>query len=194
MNIEKIQKELQNNLSEKRYNHSLMVADQAKSLAIKYQLNYEEAYLAGLLHDIAKELTLEENIRLVNKYQLPKELLQDEYNKIIHADIGAELAKERYNINDNIYYAIKYHTIGNENMNAFAKIIFIADKIGRKNLKPELELIKELAFQDIDKSILKFLELSSKKLTSQGLKVHFETEKLYHKLKKNTKQMESDDE
>lgn len=187
MNIEKIQKELQNNLSEKRYNHSLMVADQAKSLAIKYQLNYEEAYLAGLLHDIAKELTLEENIKLVNKYQLPKELLQDEYNKIIHADIGAELAKERYNINDNIYYAIKYHTIGNENMNAFAKIIFIADKIGRKNLKPELELIKELAFQDIDKSILKFLELSSKKLTSQGLKVHFETEKLYQKLKKNTK-------
>lgn len=187
MNIENIKKELQTNFSEKRYNHSLMVADQAKSLAINYQLNSEEAYLAGLLHDIAKELTLEENIKLVNKYTLPKELLQEEYKKIIHADIGAELAKELYNINDNIYYAIKYHTIGNENMNTFAKIVFIADKIGRTDLKPELELIKELAFKDIDKSLLKFLELSSKKLKSQGQKVHFETEKLYQKLKKNTK-------
>lgn len=46
---------LKKRLNEKRYYHSLCVADEAKRLAEKYGGDTEKAYLAGLLHDITKK-------------------------------------------------------------------------------------------------------------------------------------------
>ena len=45
---------LKERLDEKRYFHSLCVADEAKRLDEKIGINTEKAYLAGLLHDIMK--------------------------------------------------------------------------------------------------------------------------------------------
>ena len=61
-NIEKINEYLKNNLSEYRYEHSLLVANEAKLLAHHYNYNEDKTYLAGLVHDIAKEFT-EEKIK-----------------------------------------------------------------------------------------------------------------------------------
>ena len=43
-------------LSEKRYAHSLSVADTAAKLAIINDADAEKAYLAGLMHDYAKDI------------------------------------------------------------------------------------------------------------------------------------------
>lgn len=67
MDIETIKGELKKSLSPKRYNHSILVAEEAKSLAKHYHINEEKAYLTGLIHDIAKELTEEENIYWIEK-------------------------------------------------------------------------------------------------------------------------------
>ena len=47
---------LKENLSKKRFVHSLNVADMSKELAELYGADEEKAYFAGLVHDIAKEL------------------------------------------------------------------------------------------------------------------------------------------
>ena len=52
--IEKIKKDLKDRVSEYRYEHSLMVADEAKNLAKKYNLDEDKAYVAGLVHDIVR--------------------------------------------------------------------------------------------------------------------------------------------
>ena len=49
---------LKKKLSKNRYIHSVNVANQAKELAEKYDEDCEKAYLAGLLHDICKEMPL----------------------------------------------------------------------------------------------------------------------------------------
>lgn len=170
--INTIKEELKNNLSEKRYNHILMVADTAKSLAQKYSINTEDAYLGGLLHDIAKEFSEEENKEIIKEFNLPKDLLEEKNKKIVHADVGAEVAKKLYQINDDIYYAIKYHTIGNKNMNLLAKIIFIADKIGRENLKLELIKVHDLAYQNINEALKEYIKLSFIKLENKGVSPH----------------------
>ena len=54
-NISKIKTDLKNNLSEYSYEHCIMVANEAKKLAIHYNVDPEKAYLAVLVHDIAKE-------------------------------------------------------------------------------------------------------------------------------------------
>ena len=121
MDIETIKGELKKSLSPKRYNHSILVAEEAKSLAKHYHINEEKAYITGLIHDIAKELTEEENIYWIEKGKLSKNLENKENINIKHADIGAVIAKEKYNFDDNICNAIKYPE--------FYSYIFKKDKV-----------------------------------------------------------------
>ena len=60
-NICEIKNYLKSTLSDFRYEHSLMVANEAKKLAMHYNLDLDKAYIAGLVHDIAKEFSDEEN-------------------------------------------------------------------------------------------------------------------------------------
>ncbi|MBO5725698.1 MAG: HD domain-containing protein, partial [Clostridia bacterium] len=62
MNYEKYKEILKGRLKEKRYIHSLAVADEAVRLAKKYGCDEEKAYLAGLLHDITKNTPKEEQL------------------------------------------------------------------------------------------------------------------------------------
>ena len=182
MNLEKIEKEIKEKLSPYRYEHSIEVANTAKKLAKHYHIDEDKAYLAGLLHDIAKELSEEENNYYINTYHLPKTLKDEKNKNIRHADIGAVIAKEKYQVTEDIYNAIKYHTIGNKNMDLLAKIIFIADKIGRKNIPTELIPVKELAYQDIDKAMLYLLTTQKNYLQKKGIKMHNDSQELLKKL------------
>lgn len=172
---EKIKTKLRELVDEKRYNHSLMVAEEARKLARNYNLDEESAYLTGLCHDIAKNFTFEENKNWIDKHNLSKELLDDKYRKIIHADIGALVAKEWFGFSDEMCSAIKYHTICHNMMTDFEKIIFIADKTGRTNLSDEMIEIKELSYRNLDKAIIKFLIQEEKYLNSKGVELHQET-------------------
>lgn len=185
--FEKIKDDLKNSLTEFRYLHSLKVAEEAKSLARIYHKDERGAYFTGLIHDIAKDFSDEENLYYARKYRLDSKLLEDDYKDIVHADIGALVAKERYGVDDNISKAIEYHTIGNVLMNDFAKIIFIADKIGRKSLSPNLLKVKELAYQGkLDSALLLCLEKEKEKLESLSKKMHPNTILLMKKLRKST--------
>ena len=82
--IEEIKRDLKTLLSEYRYNHSLRVAEVAKDLAKHYKINEEEAYLAGLTHDIAKEFTTKENELFIKEHNLDRELLNSNNRKFIH--------------------------------------------------------------------------------------------------------------
>ena len=55
---------LKKRLNEKRYIHSLCVADEAVRLAEMYGADKEKAYLAGLLHDITKNTSANNSLTL----------------------------------------------------------------------------------------------------------------------------------
>lgn len=167
-NLEKIKDDLKNTLSQFRYEHSIRVAETARSLAEHYNIDAEKAYIAGVVHDIAKEFSNEENKKWIQKYNLPKELLDPKYKEIIHADIGAVVVKELYGFDNEICNAVKYHTIGNISMSLFDKIIFIADLIGRKISNPKIEEIRRLAYQNIDLAVKKSLINQKEILENKG--------------------------
>lgn len=187
VNINEIDTYLKENLSKKRYEHSLLVAKEAKSLAKIYHVDEEKAYLAGLIHDIAKELSEDENNYWIKKGNLADDLKKENYKKIRHADIGAIIAKEKYNLDNDICNAIKYHTIGNKNMDTLAKIIYIADKIGRKEIPKELMPIKDLVKKDLNAALIYFIEKQNKNLISKNITPHKNTEELLQTLKKQNK-------
>lgn len=170
--IEQIKKGLKKYLSEFRYEHSILVAEEARKIAKHYNQNEEKAYIAGLVHDIAKEFSDEENEKWIKKYNLTGDIYSEEYKNVIHSFIGALVIKEWYEMEEEICNAVRNHTIGNISMTELDKIIFVADKIARRVSNPIIEEERKLAYQDINKALELCLKVQEQKLQEKGKKMH----------------------
>lgn len=158
--ISKIRKNLEKELDNKRFEHTLAVAYTATALAMRYNCNMDSAYIAGLLHDCAKCMSDSKKISFCEKHKIPITEVERKNPSLLHAKVGAFLAMEEYRIEDSdIINAISYHTTGRPGMSLLEKIIFVADYIepGR-NKALHLNEIRNLAFIDLDKALLKILE------------------------------------
>ena len=114
-------------IKESRFIHSLSVAHLAYRLAKKHNMNYQRAYIAGILHDIAKGVDKNESLSLMKQYY-------PDYVEIgafaYHQFLGAKIAKEDFEVVDeDILNAIMYHTTGRKAMSPLEKLIYAVDKI-----------------------------------------------------------------
>lgn len=174
--IEKIQSEIQEKLSEKRYKHSIGVMKMARMLAIKYGENEEEAQKVAIVHDIAKELTLEEAAKYIEEYNIEIDEIEKQNAALLHAKIGAKISEIKYNFNKQMQDAIKYHTTANPNMDTLAKIIYVADKIEENRIFEGVENLRKLAMEgNLDKVVLEILNFDIKKNIDKGKIIHVDS-------------------
>lgn len=181
-NITSIKNDLKNTLKENRYKHTLGVEQVAISLANKFGSDRYNAQVAALLHDCAKNMDPNDVTKVCKENNI--ELTKNQKNNpdLIHAHIGAVIAKTKYNINNiDILNAIKYHTTGRPHMSLLEKIIYIADYIepGRYKAKNLVE-IRKLSNKDIDKTLFKILEDTVIYLNEKEIKVDKLTEQAYN--------------
>lgn len=184
--MEVIKKDLRNKLSDYRYEHSLRVADECVKLAEVYNIDKDKAYLTGLVHDIAKEFSYEENLYYINKYGIDDDYKQ--FKRIIHAYVGSYYLKEKYNMDDEIIKAVRIHNIADMGMSLLDKILFVADKIEFGKDYNGIDEQRMLAYKDIDRALMLCLENNYKKLMSQGKQMHPTAIKVLKKLKKQINQ------
>lgn len=157
-------------LDEPRFEHTLGVMYTAGCMAMAHGYDINKAMLAGLLHDCAKCMSHEERLALCEKYKVDVTPSELENKALLHAKAGALLAKIEYNIADiDILHAITVHTTGEPNMNMLDKIIYIADYIepGRDKA-PNLELVRTLAYKDLDACMAQILYDTLHYLHSRG--------------------------
>jgi predicted HD superfamily hydrolase involved in NAD metabolism len=177
-NMKKLRKEMQKVQGEKRYEHTLGVAYTAAALAMCYNADVKNAQLAGMLHDCAKCLSDEKRLSICKKYGIPMTDVEKRNPFLLHAKAGAYLAEKKYGIEDrDILNAIQYHTTGRPDMSLLEKIVFVADYIepGRKQA-PNLPEIRQLAFQDLDKAMVRILEDTVQYLEQGGGEIDPATE------------------
>jgi len=124
-------------LSEKRYSHSCRTADMCASFALRFHIDEDKAYLAGLGHDIMRE----SSPKRVNKWagKASDTLWKEERESpvLLHALAGANYFKFKLGFDDpDFHQALRAHTCGEPDMNLLAKILFAADYMepGRKHL------------------------------------------------------------
>ena len=168
--FEEIQGKLKRALDESRYEHTLGVMYTSGCMAMAHKYDIQKAMLAGLLHDCAKCMTHEERLLLCEKYQVDVTPSELENKLLLHAKAGAILAKVEYDITDmEILHSIAVHTTGKPNMNTLDKIIYIADYIEpRRDKAPNLELVRSLAYQDLDACMAQILYDTLNYLNSRG--------------------------
>lgn len=166
-----IEKKLKKYLDKNRLLHTLGVMYTASSLAMAHGADMEQAQIAGLLHDCAKCISNKKKIKLCRKNNIELSLCEKQNMFLIHAKLGAHIAREQYGVSDpEVLSAIRWHTTGKENMTKLEKIVYIADYIepGRDKA-PNLSWVRKIAFMDLDecmyyilKDSLSYLERNTK--------------------------------
>lgn len=138
-----------------RFKHSIGVADTAACLAMRYNSNIERAYITGLLHDCAKCVADDVKIKECREANLPISQTELESPYLLHSKLGALYARTKYGIDDTeICSAIEFHTTGKPDMSLLEKIVFIADYIEPlRNKAWDLDIIRGLAFEDINEAV-----------------------------------------
>ncbi|CAM3075560.1 bis(5'-nucleosyl)-tetraphosphatase (symmetrical) YqeK [Staphylococcus argensis] len=133
-------------LPDKRYQHSLRVAETAVKLAQIYEGDVDKAEMAGILHDYCKYDDLGYMYQIVRQHDLDPNLLSFG-GEILHGPVCASLMKSEYDITDEeILTAIAYHTTGRAQMTKTEKIVFIADYIEPERQIPGVEEIRDMAY------------------------------------------------
>jgi HD superfamily phosphohydrolase YqeK len=91
-------------------------------------------------------------------------------------------------IDDEIYNAIKYHTLGRENMTDLEKIIYIADKceVGRDAQLAKAPLWRNMAEESLDEALLDIISDNIEYLASKGATPHANTLAILSQLERST--------
>lgn len=182
--IEKIKIYLENNLSKKRYTHSLGVAEEAVRLARHYGADEEKAYLAGLVHDVAKEIPADDAIeRLEKKYGAELDAVTKNTFKLLHGVLGTYVIQSEFEIDDaEIIDAVRYHTTAKADMSLLTKIIYMADYIEPNRDFDGVEELRVLAYENLDRAIMVGIEFTLSELIEKGSMLHLDTVNAYNYL------------
>ena len=172
---------LQKRLNEKRYYHSLCVADEAKRLAEKYGGDSEKSYLAGLLHDITKNAPDEEHLKIFKEFGIILSDVEQNAKKLWHAMSGSLYVKNILGIYDpEIIDAIRYHTTAKADMSLLAEILYLADFTSRDRDYEDVNVIREYVDESLKKAFVYALKYSITDLVNQGRAVHPDTVAAYN--------------
>ena len=173
MNQEIMRERLSLIMPEGRYKHSLGVAETAEKLAHRYGADPAKAYLAGLLHDIARDFDDNEMLQRAKKANLQVSEYGFAMPLLLHGPVAATMAQDEYGVVDSeILNAIAVHTLGSEYMNQLDKILFVADKIEPNRRHGAAEELRRLAEQDLDTALLGCLDESIRYTLKIGCLLH----------------------
>lgn len=151
-------------LSEKRYEHSLSVAQTAKTIAESVAPELaEKAYFAGYWHDLAKEFSPQTNKKYIDL--IKKNISEPE----MHGHVAAFILQDEMGINDeDTLNSIRNHTIPNPKSSTLEKIIYVADKVEPTRKHKSVNKLFHMALKDIDKAFIKTVADAYKSIEENG--------------------------
>ena len=180
---EKIITLIRSKLNADRFNHSLNVADSAKELALSYGADADKAYTAGLLHDVMKNASPEEQLGVLSEAGIELMPVERENKKLWHAIAGAAYVKFVMGIDDrDIIRAVRYHTTGRAGMSLVERIVYLADYISADRNYNGVEDMRRLCRSDSDEAILYALTFGIPDLVSKGRVIHPDSIDLYNEV------------
>lgn len=180
---EKIVELIRSRLKEKRFQHSLNVAESARLLAQKYGADPDKAYTAGLLHDVMKNASDEEHFEVLSKAGAELLPVERVNKKLWHAISGAAYVEFVMGIDDtDIIRAVRYHTTGRAGMTPIETTVYLADYISAERDYNGVEDMRRLCGISSDDAIIYALEFGIPDLVKRGQVIHPDSINLYNEM------------
>ena len=166
-------------LDEYRVAHVAGCENEAVALAMHWGEDPELAAEAGILHDITKRLSFEEQLNLCEKYGIINDNSELAAPKLLHAKTGAALARDLFGIDDTVYEAIRWHTTGKSDMTLFEKILYLADYIEPTRDFEGIDALRALAYEDLDAAMALGLKMTIEEIRRSGHEPYGDTLEAY---------------
>jgi predicted HD superfamily hydrolase involved in NAD metabolism len=152
-----------------RYAHVVRVARLAETLARIHGESTRRARLAGMLHDLARLYSAAQLIEECKRLAIPRDAFAVEHPIVLHAPLGAELAREQFGITDQaVLSAIAKHTLADGVMSRLDAVVYLADALEPGRDDPQREKFLALAALDLDAAMRATLAANREHLLSQG--------------------------
>ncbi len=175
-NIDQFKEKLQTYISGKRLAHSLSVADDAVRIAKIYGADEEKAYVAGLLHDVTKQESIENQLLMAAEFGIILSSFERAAPKLLHAKTAPEIMRRDFGIEDEeILDAVRFHTTGKAGMSLLGKIIYAADYVEPLRDFKGVEKLRKLVDKDLDEALIAALEMTICDILKDGKLLHSDT-------------------
>lgn len=128
--VENIRSYTKKSVKQKRFEHSVRVAVLAREMCGMYGVSPEKGYIAGLAHDMCKDMDDSSLLALASKDGQPVSDVEKSKPSLLHGRAASVMLSEDFGISDkDIIQAVARHTLGGSSLCPLAKIIYSADKI-----------------------------------------------------------------
>lgn len=173
MELDEYKKLIKTKMSDYRFTHSVNVSKEAKKLAKLYGADERKAEVAGILHDITKEIPKEEQLQIITDSGIILDDVQKKAPKLWHGISGSVYVREKLNIDDeDILNAIRYHTTGRAGMSLLEKIIFVADFTSAERTYKGISTMRKKSRKSLESAMLYGFKFTFSDLSKRELAIH----------------------
>jgi len=169
-------------LSRPRLRHSREVARLASELCDRFHADEEKGYIAGISHDLARELSISEMLILAESDGLPLRDWEKANPLLLHGRAAAAILTKHTGYTDaETLQAVRDHVTGRGTMGPISRIVFAADFLEptREFVSPEFRRrtlslsLNEMVLAVLDRK-LHFVRAASKEVAADALSLHEE--------------------
>jgi predicted HD superfamily hydrolase involved in NAD metabolism len=151
------------NVKSQRFEHILRVAKLAREIALANDIDPDRTYLAGILHDLARDLSNEELLRLAP----PESEMDSQHPLTVHGRAARAILEAEGFDDTDILVAVEDHVTGPRSGNRMAMAVYVADVSepgrGVNHHIRELALVNlERAFNESIACKVRYLERNNK--------------------------------
>ncbi len=163
-----------------RFAHARRVAEVARRLAERHGYDGEKAFLAGILHDLARDMGSSHLLQKAIAFGIVKHKEEVLVPVLLHGPVGARLAAEEFGVRDpDVLEAIAMHSTGSPGMNGVAQAVYVADAVEPGRAYPEAVEGRRLAERDLRQAVAFVAGQSLRYLKANGKPVDSRTEETY---------------
>lgn len=167
--VEKIREYAMSAEKKTRFEHSVRVAQTAEYMCGIYGVDKVKGYVAGLAHDICKDLPDEEQLSLAEKDGLPISDAERKFPSLLHGRAAAVKLRNDFGVTDaEVLEAVARHTLGGCNLSSLSKIVYAADKIEPGRPQSTESYRQKLFSMSLNEMTLAVLEENIEYLLSKG--------------------------
>ncbi len=162
-------------LSPSRFAHCERVAGLAVELCVRFGVDPDAGYVAGIAHDMCKACKERLLLSLASRDGYPISAIEADKPSLLHGRAAAVVLENDFGVtNRSVIEAVRHHTFGSPTLDPLGLIVFVADKLepGRDGIDGEsraraLSLdLNGMAFEVASDNV-RYLEAKGKTVSSE---------------------------